>query len=175
MILPQQEVFWHGQQINRMLFVKRGTLTYAHGATSLPDVVVEAGGWALEEALWGTRPITEGPFVAGMGGCDLVYIRAKDFFEICSSCTSSVEFVAHYAESFIHDFNEANEDADNNDLLFNSSQQLQRTVRRAVKQCLRASRVSGTSTEPSMDGSESASSCSESQSEPKPEVAGTNN
>jgi len=121
-MLPMEELFWHGEEVNRMIFVTSGAVIYHHGEKDLMGpIVVEVGQWACEEILWAAYSMLSGPFIAGPSGCELLCVIPTALHGIGRVSTDSIGFVVKYAEMFIQEFNEASKDESCTNLLFNSS------------------------------------------------------
>merc|ERR1712048_293770 len=120
-VLLSLEMLWHDLIVNRMLFVRRGTLHYEIGSLDL-KLVVEPCQWACEEALWSERPHIDVPFSAGVSGCEMLMVNPNIFQDITTKYSqdgNSSLFLARYGEEFTRRFNEACHDLYSPNPLFN--------------------------------------------------------
>jgi hypothetical protein len=130
-MLPLEELFWHGQNVNRMLFVRIGLLSYCHRDHSVLPLEVRAGQWACEETLWSKVSLVDGPFRAASAGCELITVLPAEFQSIAKLHPGPLRFCAGYAEAFIKEFNSASKNAECEDLLFNNPRRIMKVVRDA--------------------------------------------
>ncbi|CAK0862028.1 unnamed protein product, partial [Prorocentrum cordatum] len=128
-MLPLEELFWHGQSVNRMFFVRIGLVSYCHRDHSTLPLEVRAGQWACEETLWSKACLVDGPFKAASAGCELITVLPAEFQSIAKLHPGPLRFCASYAEAFIKEFNSASKNAECDDLLFNNPRTIMRIVR----------------------------------------------
>jgi hypothetical protein len=120
-MLPLEEIFWHGQNVNRMFFVRVGSVSYCHRVHRILPLEVRAGQWACEETLWSKASLVDGPFRAASGGCELITVLPAEFQSIARIHPGPLRFCVGYAEAFVKAFNSASQSAECEDLLFNNS------------------------------------------------------
>jgi len=130
-MLPLEEMFWHGQSVNRMFFVRIGMVSYCHRGHKTLPLEVTAGNWACEETLWSKASLVDGPFTAAYAGCELITVLPSEFQSIAKAHPGPLRFCASYAEVFIKEFNSASKNTECEDLLFNSPQTIKKIVREA--------------------------------------------
>jgi hypothetical protein len=119
-MLPLEELFWNGQAVNRMIFVRVGSLSYCHRDHITSPLKVERGQWACEETLWSKVSLVDGPFQAASAGCELITVQPAEFRSIAKVNPGPLRFCVGYAEAFVKEFNDASQDAECQDLLFNN-------------------------------------------------------
>jgi len=120
-MLPLEDLFWNGQSVNRMLFVRVGLLSYCHRDHITSPLEVKVGEWACEETLWSKVSLVDGPFKAASTGCELITVQPADFRSIAKVNPGPLRFCVGYAEAFVKGFNDASTDAECQDLLFNDT------------------------------------------------------
>jgi len=130
-MLPLEELYWHGQSVNRMFFVRVGRVSYCHRDAKLLPLEVRAGQWACEETLWSKVSVVEGPFTAASAGCELITVLPAEFHAIAKLHPGPLRFCVGYAEAFIRGFNNASKNVDCEDLLFNIPDTLVSIIRQA--------------------------------------------
>jgi len=124
-MLPLEEIFWNGQSVNRMIFVRIGLVTYCHRGhlTSRGHIIspieLRKGQWACEETLWSKASRVDGPFRASSAGCELITILPAAFQSIAKVHVGPLRFCVSYAEAFVRGFNAASRNIECEDLLFN--------------------------------------------------------
>ncbi|CAK0910814.1 unnamed protein product [Prorocentrum cordatum] len=118
-MLPLEEMFWDGQSVNRMFFVRVGLVSYCHRDHRTSPLDVRQGQWACEEALWSKVALVDGPFRAGSAGCELLTVLPAEFQSIAMAHPGALRFCVGYADAFIQKFNMASKRAECDDLLFN--------------------------------------------------------
>lgn len=119
-MLPLEELFWKGQIVNRMFFVRIGLLYYCHRDHAKLPLEVRPGQWACEETLWSKVSLVDGPFRAASAGCELITVLPTEFQSVTKLHPGPLRFCAGYAEAFIKRFNSASKDEGCDDLLFNN-------------------------------------------------------
>eukprot|EP00929_Paragymnodinium_shiwhaense_P057371 TRINITY_DN28711_c0_g1_i1.p1 TRINITY_DN28711_c0_g1~~TRINITY_DN28711_c0_g1_i1.p1 ORF type:complete len:854 (+),score=246.35 TRINITY_DN28711_c0_g1_i1:84-2645(+) len=166
-LLPTEEVFWnHVSDVNRMIFVQAGGLDYYPDAYS-QSIHVPPGWWCCEEALWTSRPMVCGALAAGPGGAEIVCIIGKDFMSTTRIRKKSRSFLKTYAEVFVESFNEASEDENQLDLLFNGRSRIQSIVEQAARRKTHLKRCQSSLNSGHVDGAEE-----EEDSDIEPDEAG---
>jgi hypothetical protein len=118
-MLPLEEIFWDGQSVNRMFFVRIGLVSYCHRDHRISPLDVRQGQWACEETLWSKVARLDGPFRAASAGCELITVLPAEFQSIVMVHPGALRFCVGYAEAFIEGFNSASKSAECEDLLFN--------------------------------------------------------
>jgi hypothetical protein len=119
-MLPLEELFWNGQSVNRMFFVRIGSVSYCHGDCRMLPLEVRAGQWACEETLWSKSSLLDGPFRAASAGCELITVLPAEFRSIVKMHHRPLRFCVGYAEAFVKGFNSASKNAECKDLLYNN-------------------------------------------------------
>merc|ERR1712032_50100 len=132
-MLPMEELFWHGDDVNRMFFVSSGSLTYNHAEACALPIRVGACEWACEETLWASHSILSGPFVVEASGCELIMVKPSEFHAIARLVIETCEFVVRYAKLFLEKFNAAGQDDTCMDLLFNNPDTIGALVNEAAE------------------------------------------
>lgn len=131
-LMPMEEMFWDTPDVDKMIFILSGSLEYKHTDIG-PELFVNKGEWACEEALWGADCIMSGPLIAMSEGCEVLAVKPKLFQTVTKAHTRSLGFVLKYAEMFIQAFNTAALDPSCTDLLFNSKMGIERLAHRAAE------------------------------------------
>lgn len=83
------------------------------------ELRVVQGQWACEIALWSTMGRTAAPMLGGDHGCELVLLHADRFQNSVQKHRTGSEMMASYGGIFVRRFNNAHEDAEFSNLLFN--------------------------------------------------------
>jgi hypothetical protein len=119
-MLPLEDLFWNGQTVNRMFFVRVGFVAYCHRNHMILPLEVTPGQWACEETLWSKASLVDGPFRASPVGCELIAVLPQEFHTIARAYPGPLRFCAGYAEAFVKEFNTASKKTECDDLLFNN-------------------------------------------------------
>merc|ERR1711920_1001345 len=119
-MLPEEEIYWSGQPVNRMFFVRAGSVSYIVEDPDMPLFKVREGQWACEETLWSKVSLLDAPFTASTFGCELIMLLPAEFQAITMLHADTVAFCISYAKVFIEAFNSASKDTACQNLLFNS-------------------------------------------------------
>ncbi|CAK0814864.1 unnamed protein product [Prorocentrum cordatum] len=122
-MLPQEELFWNGQPVNRMFFVRVGSVFYTDDNTDIPTLEVKVGQWACEETLWSKVSLVSKPFTASTLGCEMITVLPAEFQMISKMHPYPLRFCVNYAKLFINAFNCASKDIAYRNLLFNDSRE----------------------------------------------------
>merc|ERR1719162_2886441 len=102
---PNQEVLRQDELVNRMVFMLKGSLEYQHSIWGAPPVLLHAGQWACEETLWSIQSHLDGPMVATISGCEVLFVLAEEFRNVGRLYRDSVDTLGHYARVFVDRFN----------------------------------------------------------------------
>merc|ERR1712013_343358 len=100
-----EELFWHGDDVNRMLFVISGGLNYKHSDTGPKTIRVGPGEWACEETLWASHSILSGPFVVSPSGCELIMVIPSALHAVGRADLENSDLIVRYASLFLERFN----------------------------------------------------------------------
>jgi len=120
-MLPLEQMFWGGQPVNRMLFVRVGSVFYKDDNTDIDTLQVKVGEWACEETLWSKVSLVSRPLTASTLGCELITILPSEFQMLARIHPWPLRFCVSYASVFIKSFNGASRDPDYRNLFFNDS------------------------------------------------------
>ncbi|CAK0824236.1 unnamed protein product, partial [Prorocentrum cordatum] len=130
-MLPQEQMFWGGQPVNRMLFVRVGSVFYKDDHTDIETLQVKVGEWACEETLWSKVSLLSRPLTASTLGCELITILPSEFQMLTRIHPPALRFCVSYASVFIKSFNCASKDPNYRNLLFNDFQETSNMVMEA--------------------------------------------
>ncbi|CAK0851164.1 unnamed protein product [Prorocentrum cordatum] len=122
-MLPQEELFWNGQPVNRMFFVRVGSVSYTDDNTDIPTLEVKVGQWACEETLWSKVSLVSRPFTASTLGCEMITVLPSEFHMVSRMHPYPLRFCISYAKLFINAFNNASKNPAYRNLLFNDSRE----------------------------------------------------
>jgi hypothetical protein len=122
-MLPQEQMFWNGQPVNRMFFVRVGSVFYTDDNTDIPTLEVKVGQWACEETLWSKVSLVSRPFTASTLGCEMITILPAEFQMISKMHAYPLRFCVNYAKLFINAFNSASKNPTYRNLLFNDGRE----------------------------------------------------